>query len=170
MVQVVYVLLMFDYFSYCLIGEMNWEYINVMIIQLVNINIDDWDDILLVWIGVKKSWFGCFLYSGNVIGDWICLQGNCILVVVVVSYDIVSVVIVFLLVNKYSVYLFLGIWLLMGFESKMFYIIDEVLVVNIINEGGVEGCYWVLKNIMGLWLFQCVLKEWCIIDLFVFIV
>lgn len=100
------------------------------------------------------------MYLGNVIGYWICLQGNEILVVVVVSYDIVSVVIVLLLNGLCVVYFFFGIWLLMGFESQMLFINDMVLVVNIINEGGVEGCYWVLKNIMGLWLFQRVLQEW----------
>lgn len=94
------------------------------------------------------------MYLGNVIGYWICPQGNEILVVVVVSYDIVSVVIVLLLNGLCVVYFFFGIWLLMGFESQMLFINDMVLVVNIINEGGVEGCYWVLKNIMGLWLFQ----------------
>lgn len=74
--QVVYVLLIFDYFSFCLIGNLNWEYINVIIIQLVNINSDSWDEMLLNWIGVLLVWFGKLIYFGNVIGYWICLQGN----------------------------------------------------------------------------------------------
>lgn len=56
--QVAHALLMPDYFSYRLTGEMNWEYTNATTTQLVNINTDDWDDTLLAWTGAKKSWFG----------------------------------------------------------------------------------------------------------------
>lgn len=47
----------------------------------------------------------------------------------------------------------------MGFESRTPYTNDAALAANITNEGGAEGRYRVLKNIMGLWLLQRVLKE-----------
>ena len=53
----------------------------------------------------------------------------------------------------------------MGFESTTPYTSDEALAANITNEGGAEGRYRVLKNIMGLWLLQRVLKERDITDL-----
>ncbi|VEA22525.1 rhamnulokinase [Salmonella enterica subsp. enterica] len=53
--QVAHALLMPDYFSYRLTGEMNWEYTNATTTQLVNINTDDWDDTLLAWTGAKKE-------------------------------------------------------------------------------------------------------------------
>ncbi len=53
----------------------------------------------------------------------------------------------------------------MGFESKTPYTSDAALAANITNEGGAEGRYRVLKNIMGLWLLQRVLKEQNITDL-----
>ena len=53
----------------------------------------------------------------------------------------------------------------MGFESKTPHTSDEALAANITNEGGAEGRYRVLKNIMGLWLLQRVLKEQNITDL-----
>ena len=43
---------------------------------------------------------------------------------------------------------------LMGFESKTPYTSQQALKANITNEGGAEGRYRVLKNIMGLWLLQ----------------
>jgi sugar (pentulose or hexulose) kinase len=52
-----------------------------------------------------------------------------------------------------------GTWSLMGFESKTPYVSEEAMAANITNEGGAEGRYRVLKNIMGLWLLQRVLKE-----------
>jgi len=53
----------------------------------------------------------------------------------------------------------------MGFESKTPYTSDAALAANITNEGGAEGRYRVLKNIMGLWLLQRVLKEQNVSDL-----
>ncbi len=47
----------------------------------------------------------------------------------------------------------------MGFESLTPYTCDAALQANITNEGGAEGRYRVLKNIMGLWLLQRVLKR-----------
>ena len=41
----------------------------------------------------------------------------------------------------------------------------QALAANITNEGGAEGRYRVLKNIMGLWLLQRVLQERQINDL-----
>ncbi|EAO0950486.1 TPA: rhamnulokinase [Salmonella enterica] len=163
--QVAHALLMPDYFSYRLTGEMNWEYTNATTTQLVNINTDDWDDTLLAWTGAKKSWFGRPSYPGNIIGDWICPQGNRIPVIAVASHDTASAVIASPLANKHSAYLSSGTWSLMGFESKMPYTTDDALAANITNEGGAEGRYRVLKNIMGLWLLQRVLKERRITDL-----
>ncbi|STW66253.1 Rhamnulokinase [Klebsiella michiganensis] len=42
---------------------------------------------------------------------------------------------------------------------------DAALRANITNEGGAEGRYRVLKNIMGLWLLQRWLKEQNVGDL-----
>ena len=53
----------------------------------------------------------------------------------------------------------------MGFESRTPYSNDVALAANITNEGGAEGRYRVLKNILGLWLLQRVLKERQISDL-----
>lgn len=150
--QVAHALLMPDYFSYRLTGEMNWEYTNATTTQLVNINTDDWDDTLLAWTGAKKSWFGRPSHPGNVIGDWICPQGNRIPVVAVASHDTASAVIASPLANKHSAYLSSGTWSLMGFESKMPYTTDEALAANITNEGGAEGRYRVLKT---LWVCGC---------------
>lgn len=53
----------------------------------------------------------------------------------------------------------------MGFESQTPFTNDTALAANITNEGGAEGRYRVLKNIMGLWLLQRVLQERQINDL-----
>jgi rhamnulokinase len=163
--QVAHALLIPDYFSFRLTGEMNWEYTNATTTQLVNINTDDWDDTLLAWTGADKAWFGRPTHPGNVIGYWICPQKNQIPVVAVASHDTASAVIASPLADKNSAYLSSGTWSLMGFESRTPYTDDAALAANITNEGGAEGRYRVLKNIMGLWLLQRVLKERQIDDL-----
>lgn len=99
------------------------------------------------------------------IGHWLCPQGNKIPVVAVASHDTASAVIASPLAGKDAAYLSSGTWSLMGFESKTPYTSDAALAANITNEGGAEGRYRVLKNIMGLWLLQRVLKEQNITDL-----
>ncbi|WP_227136216.1 rhamnulokinase [Kosakonia radicincitans] len=163
--QVAHALLIPDYFSYRLTGQLNWEYTNATTTQLVNINTDNWDDTLLAWAGVPASWFGTATHPGNVIGHWICPQGNAIPVVAVASHDTASAVIASPLADKDAAYLSSGTWSLVGFESKTPYTSDDALAANITNEGGAEGRYRVLKNIMGLWLLQRVLREQQISDL-----
>ncbi|WP_236348227.1 rhamnulokinase [Enterobacter cancerogenus] len=158
-------LLIPDYFSYRLTGNLNWEYTNATTTQLVNINSDNWDENLLAWTGASPSWFGTPTHPGNVIGEWVCPQGNPIPVVAVASHDTASAVIAAPLADKDAAYLSSGTWSLMGFESKTPYTSDAALAANITNEGGAEGRYRVLKNIMGLWLLQRVLKEQNITDL-----
>ncbi|XPE67856.1 FGGY-family carbohydrate kinase [Shigella boydii] len=64
-----------------------------------------------------------------------------------------------------AAYLSSGTWSLMGFESQTPFTNYTALAANITNEGGAEGRYRVLKNIMGLWLLQRVLQEQQINDL-----
>ena len=144
---------------------MNWEYTNATTTQLVNINSDSWDEDLLNWSGAPREWFGTPTHPGNVIGHWICPQGNHIPVVAVASHDTASAVIASPLASKNAAYLSSGTWSLMGFESKTPCTSDAALRANITNEGGAEGRYRVLKNIMGLWLLQRVLREQNVSDL-----
>ena len=163
--QVAHALLIPDYFSFRLTGKMNWEYTNATTTQLVNINSDDWDEALLAWTGADKAWFGTPTQPGNVIGHWRCPQGREIPVVAVASHDTASAVIASPLRDADSAYLSSGTWSLMGFESQTPYTNEAALAANITNEGGAEGRYRVLKNIMGLWLLQRVLKEQNVTDL-----
>jgi rhamnulokinase len=51
-------------------------------------------------------------------------------------------------------YLSSGTWSLMGVEVPEAMLTPRVLELNLTNEGGVDGTYRLLKNIMGLWLIQ----------------
>jgi rhamnulokinase len=51
-------------------------------------------------------------------------------------------------------YLSSGTWSLMGVEIKKPSLSPRTLELNLTNEGGLDGTYRLLKNIMGLWLVQ----------------
>jgi len=51
-------------------------------------------------------------------------------------------------------YISSGTWSLVGVESPRAYLSAEALALNVTNEGGVDGTWRVLKNVMGLWLVQ----------------
>jgi rhamnulokinase len=51
-------------------------------------------------------------------------------------------------------YLSSGTWSLMGAEVGQAALSDRAREINMTNEGGLDGTYRMLKNIMGLWLVQ----------------
>jgi len=51
-------------------------------------------------------------------------------------------------------YISSGTWSLMGVETKEAILTPQALERNVTNEGGVDGTWRLLKNIMGLWLVQ----------------
>lgn len=51
-------------------------------------------------------------------------------------------------------YISSGTWSLMGLEVQEAALSPRALELNVTNEGGVDGTYRLLKNIMGLWLVQ----------------
>ena len=51
-------------------------------------------------------------------------------------------------------YISSGTWSLMGVEVKKANLSLRALELNMTNEGGIDGTYRLLKNIMGLWLVQ----------------
>jgi rhamnulokinase len=56
--------------------------------------------------------------------------------------------------NANWAYISSGTWSLMGVEVKKASLSPRALELNMTNEGGIDGTYRLLKNIMGLWLVQ----------------
>ncbi|MCA9081922.1 MAG: rhamnulokinase, partial [Planctomycetaceae bacterium] len=51
-------------------------------------------------------------------------------------------------------YISSGTWSLIGVEVQEAILTEAALAQNVTNEGGVDGTYRLLKNVMGLWLVQ----------------
>lgn len=148
-----------DYLIYRLTGNLNREYTNATTTQLVNVTTNDWDDDLLNYLGLPRQWFGKIQLPGNTVGYWQSSKGDQIPVIAIASHDTASAVIAAPLSNQSCAYLSSGTWSLMGIESRVPITDQEALMNNITNEGSVNGHYRILKNIMGLWLFQRVCAE-----------
>lgn len=163
--KVEHALMIPDYFHYRLTGEVNWEYTNATTSQLLNIASGEWDSALIEWTGADPRWFGTPTPPGRTVGHWKDAAGNAVPVVSVATHDTASAVLAAPLMNSHAAYLSSGTWSLMGFESKTPYTSEAALSANITNEGGAEGRYRVLKNIMGLWLLQRICQELTLDDL-----
>lgn len=163
--DVQHALLIPDYLHYRLTGNVNWEYTNATTTQLLNINTGKWDKTLLEWAGADPEWFGEPSLPGTEVGCWQTKSGKKVPVVAVATHDTASAVMAAPLLDNDSAWLSSGTWSLMGYESIEPCNGEEALAANITNEGGAEGRFRVLKNIMGLWLLQRVCSELSIVDL-----
>ncbi|QII40364.1 rhamnulokinase [Rouxiella badensis] len=163
--RIAHVLQIPDYLHYRLTGALCWEYTNATTTQMLNIESGEWDSKLLHWAGAKAAWFGRPSQPGHTVGEWKSPRGKGVPVIAVATHDTASAVLGTPLAHADAAYLSSGTWSLMGFESQTPYNSRAALEANITNEGGVEGRYRVLKNIMGLWLLQRVCEELHIDDL-----
>ncbi|PJG84679.1 rhamnulokinase [Conservatibacter flavescens] len=153
-----------DYLNFRLTGVLNREYTNATTTQLVNVNTDNWDQDLLDYLGLPRSWFGQIRHAGRNVGQWQSGQQS-VPVMSVASHDTASAVIASPLSDEYSAYLCSGTWSLMGLDRKQVCNDEQAMNANITNEGGIDGHYRILKNIMGLWLFQRLCAERNIADI-----
>ena len=147
-------LLMPDYLQYRLCGERSCEYTNASTTQLLSLKTNSWDEELLERFGLPSHWFLPLVQPGTEIGTWISKTGRKVRVITPATHDTASAVLAAPLEDEDSVYISSGTWSLMGIESRVAYCDPRALAMNITNEGGVDGTYRVLKNIMGLWLIQ----------------
>lgn len=157
--RVEHLLLIPDYLHYRLTGKMNWEYTNASTTQLLNINTGDWDTDLLNYAGIPARWLKKPTQPGNRVGNWQSPKGQKVPVVAVATHDTASAVMATPMQGPDAAYLSSGTWSLMGIESTTPFTDNAALQANITNEGGTEGHYRVLKNIMGLWLLQRATQE-----------
>lgn len=150
-------LLTADYLHYRLCGTKSCEYTNASTSQLLSLKSNTWDVDLIKQLGLPRRWFPPLNQPGSEIGIWTSRSGQNVKVITPATHDTASAVIAAPLQDEHSVYISSGTWSLMGIESRVPYNDQRALAANFTNEGGVDGTYRVLKNIMGLWLVQRVL-------------
>ncbi|GAK38301.1 rhamnulokinase [Paenibacillus urinalis] len=153
-----------DLLRFFLTGEKFNEFTNATTTQLFNPRTGDWDTELLYRIGVPEEWFGKVLTPGSDAGE---LRPSImqelgipsVRFVAVAEHDTGSAVAAVPATTRSFAYLSCGTWSLMGTEVEAPVINETSQQLNFTNEGGANHTYRLLKNIMGLWIFQETLRE-----------
>lgn len=150
-------LMMPEYLSFKLTGEIRNEYTNATTTNLVNAESKQWDKFIISKLGLAEDIFCELSLPGTVVGhltDEVKREvGFDTVVVLCPSHDTASAVAA-CPVDDESVYISSGTWSLIGTENLVPVLSDKALEANFANEGGIEYRFRFLKNIMGMWLFQ----------------
>ncbi len=144
-----------DLFNYWLSGSKTCEFTMATTWQLYNPRQQTWDLELARALGIPERILAPIVPPGTVIGDY---EG--IPVIAPACHDTGSAVVAVPTTTKNYAYISSGTWSLMGLELDRPIINDEVYHANLTNEGGVDGTFRFLKNIMGLWLVQQCRETW----------
>ena len=146
-----------DYFNYLLSGRKTAEHTEASTTQLVNVENKDWDKELIRALGVNPGLFQEILFPGTTIGvltpEMEAATGlRNVSVVLPATHDTGSAVAAVPAEGADWAYISSGTWSLMGVERDNPVVTQQSRRTNFTNEGGVNGTYRFLKNIMGLWL------------------
>ena len=151
-----------DFLNWCLSGAKTVEFTNATTTQFFHPTKRDWSIDLLHRLGLPSKIFPEVILPGSIVGS---LRQSVIdrtglhrlPIIAPATHDTGSAVVG--VPTQHTgrtnwAYISSGTWSLMGVETPSAVLGAKALEFNITNEGGVDGTYRVLKNIMGLWLVQ----------------
>ena len=152
-----------DYFAFLLTGKRTCEYTIASTSEMLNLETGTWDREVLNKLGIRHDILLEPVKPCTVLGEVSKEVANkigfCPKVVLAGSHDTASAVAAVPSLEKNTLYISSGTWSLMGIESPTPVNSEQCMKAGLTNEGGVEGRYRILKNIMGLWLIQSVRRE-----------
>ena len=154
-----------DLLNFFLSGELKTEFSFATTTQLYNPNKGNWDKEVLETLNIDMELMPAILKPGSKMGmlkEEIArdLGIKSIPVVSVCSHDTGSAIVAVPAEGNDWAYISSGTWSLMGIEIEKPIISDLSFKYNFTNEGGAEGTFRFLKNIMGLWLLQQCRNSW----------
>ena len=156
-------LMMPDFFNYLLTGVMKSEFTNASTTGLMSAKTRDWDMETVKELGLPEKLFKELSDPATLVGNLkpeIAKEiGYDLKVVLPATHDTASAVMAVPEIGQ-PLYISSGTWSLLGIESPVAISTEEALKENFTNEGGYERSTRFLKNIMGLWMIQCVRREY----------
>jgi len=144
-----------DLFNYWLSGARSCEFTHVTTQQAYNPRLKNWDFELLGALGIPTQIFPEIVAPGTQIGAY-----SGVPVIVPACHDTGSAVVAVPTTTKNYAYISSGTWSLIGVEVDEAVINDGSYEANLTNEGGLDGTYRLLKNVMGLWIAQQCRAAW----------
>lgn len=156
-------LMMPDFFNYLLTGVMKNEFTNASTTGLMSAKTREWDMQTVRELELPEKLFNELSDPATFVGrlkpeiaDEVGYDLN---VVLPATHDTASAVMAVPEVGQ-PLYISSGTWSLLGIESPVAISTEEALKENFTNEGGYGRSTRFLKNIMGLWMIQCVRREY----------
>ncbi len=129
--------------------------------QLLNASSGDWDPLILENLGISPDVLGKVCSPGTILGEVnhpdLDMPGT--KVIAVCAHDTASAVVSVPFGDEASVFISTGTWCLLGIESDQPILSADALNEGFTNERGYGGTYRCLKNIVGLWLVQGLMKS-----------
>lgn len=161
------VLFMPDLFTYFLTGKMVAEFSIASTSGLLNPETRTWDAAVLERTGITASKLPPIVMPGTVVGTLTeALKRELgidydIQVVAIAGHDTESAVYaVREHLDDRTAFVSSGTWSLLGMELPEPVLTDAALADGFANEGSVDGRICLLQNITGMWILQCLVKEW----------
>ncbi|WP_336582045.1 rhamnulokinase [Nesterenkonia sp. PF2B19] len=158
-------LLVPDLLGQWLTGEATAEATNASTTGLVNVDTQDWDHELITTLGLPAGLFPDIAAPGTTLGetrDQLApfLGGQRLPVTLVGSHDTASAIVGTPLSSPHAAYISCGTWGLVGLELDQAVVTEASREANFTNEGGVDGRFRFLTNVMGTWLLSETLRTW----------
>ncbi|MBR5314191.1 MAG: rhamnulokinase, partial [Clostridia bacterium] len=157
-----YYLMMPEYLSFTLTGEIKNEYTEATTSGMINAKEKNWDKDIMQKLGYPEKIFQTPSLPGTVLGNFTPemkeYAGFDSTVVLCPSHDTASAVLACPLEEK-GLYVSSGTWSLIGTEIETPVLTEEARLANFTNEGGIDYRFRFLKNYMGMWLLQNIRKN-----------
>ncbi|MDW8396106.1 MAG: rhamnulokinase family protein [Anaerolineae bacterium] len=160
-----------DLFHYWLSGEIACEFTEATTTQFYNPRTQDWARDVLRALGIPDHFLVRIVPPGTDFGELAepvvratdaRLAG--VRVIAPASHDTASAVFGVPARSARYAYISSGTWSLLGAVVTEAVITPQALAFNFTNEGGVNGTFRLLKNIMGMWLVQECRRRWAAPD------
>ncbi|MBI4771639.1 MAG: rhamnulokinase, partial [Chloroflexi bacterium] len=154
-----------DLFNFWLTGRKASEFTIATTTQCYDPRAGNWAHNLLDRLGIPAHIFPAIIKPGTILEKLrasVAEDARCnqIPVIAIAAHDTQSAVAAVPYGSPDCIYLSSGTWSLMGVEVPQPVITADSLAYDFTNEGGVDGTFCLLKNIMGLWLIQECRRAW----------
>ena len=159
-------LLIPDLLTYWLTGEQVAERTNASTTGLLDFS-GQWNRPLIDTLSLPPELFPELVNPGIPIGE---LQpslhagtglGRSVTVTAVGSHDTASAVVGVPMRADHAAYISCGTWSLIGVELEHPVVTDAARRANFTNERGVDGRVLFLRNVMGMWILNEAIRQWC---------
>lgn len=148
-----------DYLAYLLTGAVKSEYTLAVASQMFDFASGGWDRQLMQRLNIPGAVFAPIVKSKETLGTLRAMAGgNCGLPVIAVGAHDTSSAMLAASDDPDVLVISSGTWSVIGYTSCEPLLTDEAFAAMLSNEGGALGGIRVIKNVMGLWIFQEIVR------------